>query len=100
MKDETDSSSEEEDSESDEGYADAEYTNSSEDDADDEEEWSLAKYTHWFYLIKFRAESTHGLLFNENTQILVLEFKETWKILCKNLHSYHAHQWHVMIRGL
>ena len=39
MKDETDSSSEEEDSESDEGYADAEYTNSSEDDADDEEEW-------------------------------------------------------------
>lgn len=38
MKDETDSSSEEEDSETDEGYADAEYTNSSEDDADDEEE--------------------------------------------------------------
>ena len=42
MKDETDSSSEEEDSETDEGYADAEYTNSSEDDADDEEEWFLS----------------------------------------------------------
>ena len=42
MKDETDSSSEEEDSELDEGYAGAEYTNSSEDDADDEEEWFLS----------------------------------------------------------
>ena len=31
-------------------------------------------------------------LYDKNPSILVLEFKETWKILFKNLHSYHDHQ--------